>query len=75
MAFSDDVKLEAHIRASGQCECVDPFHGHSHYVYGDRCPNTENLEVHHIRPQAEGGSDTLGNSQVLCRTCHDFVHA
>jgi hypothetical protein len=29
-----------------------------------------NLEVHHITPAAEGGSDSLENLETLCKDCH-----
>jgi len=31
------------------------------------------VEVHHIKPKAEGGSDELGNLLALCARCHDVV--
>ena len=34
-----------------------------------------NLEVHHLTPRAEGGSNVLRNLAVLCETCHDKHHA
>jgi len=33
------------------------------------------LEVHHIVPRAEGGSNQLRNLVVLCERCHDKHHA
>jgi 5-methylcytosine-specific restriction endonuclease McrA len=32
------------------------------------------LEVHHIQPLSEGGSDTLNNACALCPTCHRLMH-
>ncbi len=32
------------------------------------------LEVHHLQPRAEGGSNELRNLAVLCETCHDKHH-
>ncbi len=34
-----------------------------------------NLEVHHIRPRAEGGDNHISNLMVLCAACHDRHHA
>lgn len=34
------------------------------------CGTTETLDVHHIVPQREGGTDNLDNLVVLCRKCH-----
>ncbi len=33
------------------------------------------LELHHIRPHAEGGSNTEDNLITLCTVCHDLWHA
>lgn len=30
------------------------------------------VEVHHIRPQSEGGDDTIENAAPLCARCHDL---
>lgn len=30
------------------------------------------LTIHHIIPQAMGGSDTRNNAVGLCRDCHDY---
>jgi DNA mismatch repair protein MutS len=42
-------------------------------VCGD--PVVKELEVHHILPRAEGGSNELRNLVVLCEKCHDKHHA
>jgi 5-methylcytosine-specific restriction endonuclease McrA len=34
------------------------------------CLSAERLERDHVVPLARGGSDTLANSQVLCRSCN-----
>jgi 5-methylcytosine-specific restriction endonuclease McrA len=34
-----------------------------------------NLELHHVKPHAEGGENTEDNLQTLCNVCHDEVHA
>lgn len=33
------------------------------------------LEVHHITPVTEGGSDDLENLDTLCQSCHQRSHA
>jgi 5-methylcytosine-specific restriction endonuclease McrA len=38
------------------------------------CGATRNLEVHHIVPRAEGGSNDLANLVTLCTACHDTTH-
>lgn len=35
----------------------------------------KDLEVHHITPRCEGGSNSLRNLVVLCEACHDKHHA
>lgn len=39
-----------------------------------KCGRTIGLEVHHIKPQSEGGSDEIENLQVLCGVCHNDIH-
>jgi len=36
--------------------------------------DTPYLEVHHKKTLAEGGKDTVGNSQALCPNCHRELH-
>lgn len=49
--------------------------GHFINAVGNRCENpkckeTQFLEVHHIIPRGEGGSNRRNNLIVLCPTCH-----
>lgn len=60
MPFNEKVKREAFI-ACGRCCCI------CHKFCGN------NMEVHHIRPQAEGGEDTFENAIPLCFDCHAEV--
>jgi len=39
------------------------------------CESGEDLEIHFIRPLANGGKAESANLLVLCRACHDKVHA
>jgi len=32
------------------------------------------LDVHHIVPRGQGGSDRISNLVLLCRQCHDAAH-
>ncbi|MDX6191967.1 HNH endonuclease signature motif containing protein [Flavobacterium sp. Fl-318] len=32
-----------------------------------------NMEIHHIKPEAEGGENTLENAIALCFNCHSFA--
>ena len=57
MPFSEATKLEAKRRAHFSCVVC-----HQPFV-----------EVHHIIPQAAGGSDDLENAAPLCASCHDLL--
>lgn len=54
MGFSESIKLEVKRKAAFQC-C--------------RCKEI-GVEVHHIIPESETGSDTIDNAAPLCPTCH-----
>ena len=34
----------------------------------------DDLEVHHTKPLAEGGEDTVNNAEALCPNCHKEAH-
>lgn len=57
MPFTEAIKLEAKQKAHFACVAC-----HEAFV-----------EVHHILPQADGGSDDLDNAAPLCARCHDLV--
>jgi hypothetical protein len=38
------------------------------------CKNESNLQVHHIKPRAKGGTDKLSNLMTLCELCHKKHH-
>lgn len=57
MTFSENLKLDVKHRAAFRC-C--------------RC-QAIGVEIHHILPKAEGGSDAFENAAPLCSKCHsDF---
>src|SRR5699024_7268628 len=33
------------------------------------------IQIHHIKPIKDGGSDNLTNLSFLCPTCHSMVHS
>lgn len=57
MPFPNDVRTEALLRAARHC-CVC------------RLPKGTALEVHHLQPEADGGSNTIENAIPLCFDCH-----
>ena len=38
------------------------------------CGSTENVDMHHIVPLSQGGSNALGNLVYLCKACHIKAH-
>jgi len=56
MSFSDATKKEV-MEKAGYCCCI--------------CHRASvSVEVHHITPEAEGGSDSIENAAPLCPNCH-----
>ena len=65
-----DPAVRAHVlrEANGSCElCGSP----APFVDSDGSPF---LELHHVRPLAEGGSDQVTNAAALCPNCHRRCH-
>ena len=56
MPFSESVKKDSLERAHYTCVVC-------------RKPGVS-LQVHHIKPQGDGGDDTIDNACPLCPTCH-----
>ena len=44
------------------------------HKYCEKCGKEDELEVHHIIPLVEGGSDTFENFVALCSDCHKLFH-
>lgn len=64
-----DVVAEVLIRADGYCEkCKNPA------PFLRRSDNSPYLEVHHVTPLADGGTDTVKNAVALCPNCHREAH-
>lgn len=38
------------------------------------CGGLHKIQVHHIVPKSQGGSDKIDNGISLCPNCHDEVH-
>jgi 5-methylcytosine-specific restriction enzyme A len=64
-----DIVAEALSQANGICDkCKKPA---PFYRVSDGTPF---LEVHHLVPLADGGTDTLENVRALCPNCHREEH-
>lgn len=65
---SAEVKAYVLQQANGRCEvCNSP----APFTDADGMPF---LEVHHVRPLADGGSDRVGNAIAVCPNCHRRAH-
>ena len=63
------VVAEALARAKGICEsCNTPA------PFKRKSNGEPYLEVHHIKPLSEGGSDTKNNVMAICPNCHKRKH-
>lgn len=60
MAFSEEVKIKAMVACGRRCCICHKF-----------CGN--NMEVHHIKAQADGGDNSFENAIPLCIDCHAIV--
>jgi len=38
------------------------------------CKERKNLQLHHIEPKSEGGTDRAENLVHVCEDCHDIIH-
>ena len=64
-----DVVVEVLERAAGSCEyCKQPA------PFTKRVDREPYLEVHHRKPLAKGGDDTVENAIALCPNCHRWMH-
>lgn len=60
MAFKETEVLELLVKTGRRC-CL--------------CKGLHSVQVHHIIPKEQGGSDDIDNGIPLCPNCHDQVHA
>lgn len=68
--FLRDPRVKAYVlrRAKGKCEaCSNPAPFRTTL-------GLDFLEVHHMKPLAEGGSDRVQNAVALCPNCHRAMH-
>lgn len=66
---SADVISEVLERACGHCEwCNEPA------PFLRKSDKSAFLEVHHVKPLAHGGEDTVENAKALCPNCHRKAH-
>lgn len=68
--FVRDAAIVSWVLANSQgvCECCEnaaPFQRKNGQFY---------LEVHHVKPLADEGSDTIGNAIAICPNCHREIH-
>lgn len=69
-SFERDPKVRAYVirEADGVCElCGEPapFKTDDGVLF---------LEVHHVKPLADGGSDSVENAVAICPNCHRSLH-
>lgn len=53
-------------------ERVISFHDNKCVICGTK--HRSKLEIHHIIPKSEGGTNEIGNLIPLCHICHCMVH-
>ena len=71
MAFPESVRQAAYERAGGRCECKR--RSCTCHRRNDRCYKKlrrPHWHAHHRTAVSSGGSDTLGNCEILCVECH-----
>ncbi|MDR3667474.1 MAG: HNH endonuclease [Ignavibacteriaceae bacterium] len=68
MAFSQETKDKAYIRAGGKCECTRKVCSHHTGRCNARLAN--DWHAHHITAVASDGPDSLSNCEALCIKCH-----
>lgn len=60
------IKHRLNLKYEGRCGFID--------ANGKRCVESRFIEVHHIQPLSEGGTDDLENLEMLCSGHHKVRH-
>lgn len=68
-AFTEETKQKALIRDKYHCQCCGVL-----LMQGGRYGTGKPYEIHHKKPKAQGGTNSLGNAISLCTGCHTQIH-
>lgn len=80
MTFPVNIISAAWERANGRCECTRNYH--THKIDNDRCLESLDWQhkdkagvkgawaAHHIIPVVNGGTEDIGNCEILCYECY-----
>jgi hypothetical protein len=60
------IKHQVYLSNNGQCSSTDEN--------GKRCAARRFLDIHHIQPISQGGSDQIENLTLLCNGHHQAIH-
>lgn len=63
-------KVRKHVLLRDGLECQDC----GRQLVADKYEEGPTAQVHHIKPKAEGGEDSVENLITLCRSCHLTKH-
>ena len=71
VTLSSRLKAEVCERDNYNCQrCNYPVHADNI----DEQLRIQNLDVHHVIPSHDGGTDDLENLVALCQSCHEWAH-
>ena len=59
------IRHEVMLRDGGRCTSISD---------GKRCESTRFIDLHHIVPVYEGGTNEVSNLTLLCSQCHRLHH-
>ena len=66
-----DIGRKSRLWPSAMARAIKERDQHCQF-YG--CTQTRNLQIHHIKHWADGGSTSVSNGVCLCQSCHTKVH-